>query len=252
MSAPVPDDWYKDFFAGLNCEMWERAASDVWTEAEVSFLIDVLNVAPGATLLDIPCGFGRHTLELAKRGYAMTGVDLSAEFIRTLRLRVEADRLPIEVIHGDVLTTRFEPSSFDGAYCLGNSFGYVDYDGMDRFVSNVATSLKPAARFVINSGLLAESILPNFPKTGHYVLDDLIMDISNSYLIDESCMVTELIYTKGERTEQQSFKHYVYTFADVNRLLAKHGLRVIAAYNSTEKLTYQLGDQQIYIVAEKQ
>ena len=252
MSAPASNDWYKEFFAGLNCEMWERAASDVWTQAEVNFLIDVLNVAPGATLLDSPCGFGRHTLELAKRGYALTGVDLSAEFIHTLRQRSKANKLTIEVIHGDVLTTRFEPSSFDGAYCLGNSFGYVDYDGMDMFVSNVAKALKPDARFVINSGLLAESILPNFPKTGHYVLDDLIMDISNSYLIDESCMATVLTYTKGERTEQHSFKHYVYTFADVKRLLAKHDLRTIAAYNSTEKLAYQLGDQQVYIVAEKQ
>lgn len=252
MNTLIKDDWYTDFFAGLNCTMWERAATDAWTQTEVNFLLDVLNGRPGARLLDSPCGFGRHTVELAKRGYTMTGIDISAAFIDTLRQRVEVEKLPVEVIQGDILTTRFAPSSFDGAYCLGNSFGYVDYEGMNAFVSNVSAALKPQARFVINSGLLAESILPNFPQTGHYVLDDLTMDISNTYWIEESCMVTNLTYTKGERIEQHAFKHYVFTFADVKRLLNKHGLRTIAAYNSTEKRAYHLGDQQVYIVAEKQ
>jgi cyclopropane fatty-acyl-phospholipid synthase-like methyltransferase len=246
----VQDDWYKDFFAGLNCEMWVKAASVEWTNQEVDFLVDVLNTQPGTIILDIPCGFGRHTIEMAKRGYAMTGVDISTDFIQRLRQQLEDEQLPIEAIQGDVLTTYFEPR-FDGAYCLGNSFGYVNYEGMNMFVGNVSAALKSGARFVINSGLIAESILPNFPKTGHYVLGDLIMDISNSYIIGDSCMITELTYTQGDHTEKHLFKHYVYTLADIKRLLASHGLQTIAVYNSTEKLPYQLGDKQIYLVAEK-
>ena len=251
MHTPIQNEWYNGFFAGLNCDMWERAATAEWTEREVDFLLDVLNCRPDARLLDIPCGFGRHTLELAKRGYQMTGIDLSAEFIQTLRQRVEAEKLSVEVIHGDVLTTRLA-TSFDGAYCLGNSFGYVDYAGMGAFVGNVSAALKPGARFVINSGLLAESILPNFPKTGHYVLGDLTMDIRNAHSMEEGCMVTELTYTQAERTEKHAFKHYIYTLTEVKRLLATYGLQTIAMHNSTEKGAYQLGDQQIYLIAEKQ
>ena len=250
MNTTIKNEWYTDFFSGLNCELWERAVTTEWTEQEVDFLIDALLIKPGHEVLDIPCGFGRHAIELAKRGFQMTGIDISAEFLQTLQERVEAEQLSIHIVHGDILTTSIE-SSFDGAYCMGNSFGYVDYEGMNVFVEKVANALKPGARFVINSGLVAESILPNFPKTGHYVLGDLTMDISNAYVIGESYMATTLTYTKEDRSEVHRFKHYVYTLSEINRLLAKHGLRTVAVYSSTQKLDYQLGDQQIYLVAEK-
>jgi uncharacterized SAM-dependent methyltransferase len=140
---------------------------------------------------------------------------------------------------------------FEGAYCMGNSFGYVDYDGMDLFVKKVAAALKPGARFVINSGMVAESILPNFAKTGHYVLDELTMDITNSYAVGDSCMMTKLTYTKAGHTEVHHFKHYVFTLSEIKRLLARHGLTTINVYKSTEQQIYLLGDQQLYLVAEK-
>ncbi len=250
MNKMINNNWYETFFSGINCEMWTKAPTMDWTKQEVAFLVDTLNVQPGATLLDIPCGFGRHALELAKHGFRITGVDISTEFLLALNERVDAEQLAIEVIQGDMLTTTIK-GSFDGAYCLGNSFGYVDYSGMDIFVKKVAAALKPGARFVINSGMLAESILPNFPKTGHYVLDELTMDINNSYATGDSCMLTELTYTKAGHTEVHYFKHYVFTLSEIKRLLAGHGLRTIDVYKSTEKQLYLFGDQQLYLVAEK-
>ena len=251
MNTAIKNDWYEDFFFGINCEMWEKAITPEWTKTEVDFLIETLGVKPGDAILDIPCGFGRHTIELAKRGFKLTGIDISAEYVQKLTEQVKADKLPVQVIHGDVLTTQIG-HTFDGAYCLGNSFGYVDYEGMRAFVKNVSVTLKPGAHFVINSGLVAESILPNFPKTGHFVLGDLTMDINNGYVVGDSYMATELTYTRENRSETHYFKHYVYTLSEIKRLLASCGLRTIAAYNSTDKGTYQLGDQQIYLVAEKQ
>ena len=247
----IKDEWYKDFFSGLNCEMWVKAVPDDWTQREVDFLIATLQVQPGASLLDIQCGYGRHLIELTKRGYHLTGIDISAEFLTMLAKRANAEGVPVQVMQGDVLTTRIE-ASFDGAYCLGNGFGYVDYEGMSTFVQNVAATLKPTARFVINSGLVAESILTHFPTTNQYELGDLVMDIRNGYVVDEGYMATEITYTKDGRSETHQFKHYVYTLAEIRRLLARHGLRTVAVYNSTEQGAYQLGDQQIYLVAEKE
>jgi cyclopropane fatty-acyl-phospholipid synthase-like methyltransferase len=250
MNTIIKNDWYKDFFAGLNCLMWERAATNDWTRQEVDFLMATLKVQPGAALLDIPCGFGRHTLELAKRGFHMTGIDISAEYVQKLRAEVADQHLAVTVIHGDLLTAEIN-SGFDGAYCMGNSFGYVDEAGMQLFVQKVAGALKPGAHFVLNSGLVAESILPNFPLTKHYVLGDLQMDIRNTYVVGDSCMATELTYSQADRVEKQYFKHYVYTLSSIKRLLARYGLETVAVYNSTEQLPYQLGDAQLYLVAQK-
>ncbi len=250
MNTTIKNEWYETFFSGLNCELWEKAVTPEWTTQEVDFLIDTLNINPGAALLDVPCGFGRHTVELARRGFQMTGIDISAEFLQTMQQRIDTEQLSIQVIQGDILTTEIQ-SSFDGAYCLGNSFGYVDYDGMNVFVGNVASTLKAGARFVINSGMVAESVLSHFPETGHYELGDLTMDIRNSYAVGESCMLTEITYTKASQREVHHFKHYVYTLAQIKRLLAQHNLQTIAVYKSTDKLDYQRGDQQMYLVAQK-
>ncbi|GAB4031688.1 SAM-dependent methyltransferase [Spirosoma gilvum] len=250
MTTTIKNNWYEDFFAGVNCEMWEKAVTPEWTLPEVDFLVSALDVPPGSRILDIPCGFGRHAIELTKRGYDLTGVDISAEFLQSLRSRLADEKLSMNLIQGDFLTLEL-PSGFDGAYCMGNSFGYVAHEGMLIFVKKVADALKTGARFVINSGLLAESILPNFPKTKHYVLGDLVMDIRNEYNIDESCLNTELVYTKAGQVETHYFKHYVYTLAELKRFLASMGLKTIGVYSSTESIAYQMGDPQVYLVAEK-
>lgn len=250
MNPIIKNEWYETFFTGLNCEMWEKAVTSEWTMQEVSFLIDTLAIQPGAKLLDSPCGYGRHAIELARKGYPVAGIDISAEYIQQLNCRVAIEPLPIQVIYGNILTAEIG-DDYDGAYCMGNSFGYFDYEGMNTFVGKVAKALKSGARFVINSGMVAESILPNFPKTGHYVLQGLTMDIYNEYLIGESCMSTKLTYTKSDWTEMHHFKHYVYTLSDIKRLLKEHNLHTVAVYKTTERLDYQLGDQQMYLVAQK-
>jgi cyclopropane fatty-acyl-phospholipid synthase-like methyltransferase len=250
MSTIVPDNWYETFFSGINCEMWEKAVSAEWTEKEVSFLIDTMNLTKGANILDIPCGTGRISLSLAKKGFNVTGVDISEEFIKGLTQKVKEENLSVRVIHGNILSLELT-GSFDGAFCLGNSFGYFDYEGMNIFIKKVAACLKPGGRFIINSGMLAESILPRIPPEKIYTIDDFTMQVNNTYFVNDSFMVSRLKYTRNDHTETHSFKHYVYTVGEIKRLLKSFGLDIIALYNSVDKTPYELGDAQVYLVGEK-
>lgn len=54
MRTTVRDNWYETFFSGINCEMWEKAIPEDWTEKEVSFLMDVMNIRKGAGILISP------------------------------------------------------------------------------------------------------------------------------------------------------------------------------------------------------
>jgi len=250
MTHQVQDNWYEDFFKGLNCELWEKAVPEEWTKQEVDFLTQELGVLPGQALLDIPCGFGRHSVELAKRGFRMTGVDISETFITGLKKKTETENLSITTILHDVLTLELN-QKFDGALCLGNSFGYFSFEKMVTFVGKISACLKPGARLVINSGMVAESILANFPKSKSYTFGDIKMDIENTYEVNQSFMVSHLTYTKAEHMERHTFKHYVFTMAEIHRLLQQCGLHVIGNYNSPSRSPYQFGDPQVYIVAEK-
>lgn len=251
MTNKVQDNWYEDFFQGINCELWEKAVSPAWTKQETEFLIGELNLKKGQTLLDIPCGFGRHAIEFAKGGFRVTGVDISETYITGLTARVKSGNLNITAVHADVLTMQLN-QKFSGAICMGNSFGYFNFDKMKLFVEKLSAGLETGARFIINSGMIAESILPNFSKNKSFAFDNITMDITNSYEVDDSYMVSTIVYTKETRKEEHSFKHYVFTLGEVKRLLQLYGLITIATYSSPSKAVYTLGDQQIYIVAEKE
>lgn len=84
MTHKIPDNWYEDFFQGINCELCEKAYLADWTKQEFDFLIAELNLTQGQHLLDIPCGAGRHAIELAKSGFQVTGIDISQIFIEDL------------------------------------------------------------------------------------------------------------------------------------------------------------------------
>ncbi len=254
MSKKINDNWYEDFFQGINCELWEKAIPFEITKQEVDFLVDELNLLPGQHILDIPCGFGRHSIELSKRGFHVTGIDISETFISGLTEKINSERLNINAIKADILTIELN-GKFSGALCLGNSFGYFNFERMKIFVEKVSSSLETGSKFIINSGMIAESILPNFSnyrKNNSYTVGNITMDVTNNYNVEDSYMISNLLYTKEGETEEHSFKHYVFTLGEIKRLLEFYDLKIIATYGSPSRINYNLGDQQVYIVAKKE
>jgi cyclopropane fatty-acyl-phospholipid synthase-like methyltransferase len=250
MEQKVEDNWYEHFFSGINCEMWERAIPEDLSSKEADYLIGVMGVKKGAEILDIPCGYGRLAIPLAKKGFKLTCLDISEQFLKGLDRKVEEERLSIRTVRGNILTLDII-GMYDGAYCMGNSFGYFDFAGMNLFVKKVAACLKPGARFIINSGMAAESILTHIPPEKTYVLGDLTMQINNEYIVEDSCLVPHLTYTKNGLSESHGFKHYVYTIAEIKRLLVSYDFEIIALHSGFQKEPYALGDPQVYMVCEK-
>ena len=79
------NDWYEHFFSGVALDFWRNAVTYAMpagqTREEADFLVSAIKLPAGGRVLDCPCGNGRHSLELAARGYRVTGIDLAAEFI---------------------------------------------------------------------------------------------------------------------------------------------------------------------------
>ena len=123
------------------------------TYREVDFLLDELRLRPGASILDVGCGTGRHSIELAKRGYVMTGIDLSAQMLGKAAETANAAGVDVEWVHSDA--TQFSlPRRFDGAICLcEGAFGLLG-SGDDAITQplvilrNICRSLKPEAKAV--------------------------------------------------------------------------------------------------------
>src|SRR6185436_3921493 len=104
----IPPNWYETFFHGVTLDLWRMAIPPEQTTAEADFLIQNLNCEVGARVLDVPCGNGRLTFELAKRGYRVTGVDLAEEFIEEARSSLGAPPNPVATAPGTELNRPVE------------------------------------------------------------------------------------------------------------------------------------------------
>jgi SAM-dependent methyltransferase len=120
---------------------------------EVDFLLEELQLPPGSVILDIGCGTGRHSIELAKRGYAMTGLDLSAEMLAIAEKTAQAQGVQVEWVQKSAADFSFSPR-FDAVIglCEG-AFGLLSQsdDAIDQplaILRNVSRSLKPQAKTI--------------------------------------------------------------------------------------------------------
>ncbi len=117
------------------------------THTEVDFLVQHLQLVPGMRVLDVGCGTGRHAVELAKRGYAVTGVDLSSGMLAEAQKVADAAGVHAEWVHRAAQDYQ-APQPFDAVYsvCEGGLSLLGQDDAFDRdllVLRNIFAALKP-------------------------------------------------------------------------------------------------------------
>lgn len=243
----MKSNWQTDFFRGVAVELWRRLMTPEQSRAEVDFLERVLNARSGARFLDIPCGTGRHAIEFAKRGYVMTGLDSSEESIS--QARNEAN-VPIGWILADMCELPWN-SEFDGVYCFGNSFGYLDLVKAREFLTAIAKALKLGARFVMETGMAAESILPGLVKTRWYRAGDIFMLSENQYHPADGRLDINYTFIQNGEVNTLPSASYVFTVAEICRMHAKAGLAVVELMGSMTGEAFQIGSPRLLVISEK-
>jgi len=241
-------NWHLDFFRGVALDMWRIAMSSEQTRAEADFLQKALRVSEPSQLLDVPCGAGRHSIELAKRGHRVTGVDLSEESIA--EARADSASLPAQWILADMRQLPWR-EEFDGAFCFGNSFGYLDSANAREFLTAVARTLRPGARLAIETGMAAESILPSLQKTRWLKVGDIHMLSENHYDPRESRLDIRYTFIRDGREETRPSSSYVLTVNEICRMHVEAGFQVLELLGSIGGEAYQLGSPRLIAVSEK-
>jgi SAM-dependent methyltransferase len=243
-------DWYRDFFQGVAVELWHRAVPPQQSALEVDFAWQELGLLPGSRVLDVPCGHGRHSVELARRGAMVTAVDISADALALARSAAAAANVTALWCAADVSQPVDLPPC-DAAITLGNSFGYFGPERMPHFVASVARALQPGGRWLIDSGMVAESILVNLKPEMDFTIGEIGFQVRSEYLAVESCLHSKFTFTQGGRSETREIWHWVFTVGEIRRMLAAAGLRTLATYGSLNREPYQLGSHYLYLVCEK-
>lgn len=199
------------------------------TDAQVDFAVRALGLPPGAPVVDLGCGHGRHALALARRGHPVLGVDLVEGFVALAREAAAREALPAEFVHADLRAFTVASPAFDGAVCLFDAFGWFDDDAQLGILRNVFGMLRPGARLLLDLRTrefvtrLAPVSVTDAPG-GDLMVDRHRFDLETGRLVDTRTTV------RAGKTRTVTFSVRVYAYTEIRWLLRAAGFEVERAY----------------------
>lgn len=145
-----PDSWHKTMYdtnfalQTIGSNEWKKKA-----KLETQFLFDVLELKEKMTLLDVPCGTGRHSIEFARKGLKVTGIDISKDCIAIAKSKFSHKNTKYFV--GDMANLKKYKNKFDVTINLFTSFGYFSTDSKNKNVlKELYHTLKPGGKIVLS------------------------------------------------------------------------------------------------------
>ena len=140
--------WYEELFQDF-ADKYDKENFTAGTTGEVDFIEKEINFNKEARILDIGCGTGRHSLELARRGYTVTGIDLSPSMIGKAKAMAQKENLKIDFQVRDARDFDFR-ESFDLAIMLcEGAFPLMETDEMNfSILHNAFKSIKPGGKLI--------------------------------------------------------------------------------------------------------
>jgi D-alanine-D-alanine ligase len=158
--GPVPDleehvqpDWWRFIFNSIYLKTDGDVIDDAQiTSREMDVFSEILKLSPEYKILDLCCGQGRASLELARRGFSnVEGLDRSRYLIQKARAQSRKENLSVKFREGDARKLPYQSDTFDVVFVLGNSFGYFESSNDDvRVLKEIFRVLKPWGRLLID------------------------------------------------------------------------------------------------------
>lgn len=253
MEKHTRDPWWDRFFRGPWLTVQQSGYPADRTSAEAAFVIDTLALAPGARVLDVPCGEGRHAIALAQRGLCTTGVDFNRHAIALARSRAAEQGVAPTFLEADAREFPLDDGPYDAAICFYGSFGYFDDSDNLRFAARVASALRTGGQFLIDTQVL-ETVLPRFsqrqwwwssPAQDVLVAEDRSFDVATS-------RIEGVFHFHGDGVHASApFSIRLYSVRELQDLLRCAGFTRFRAVETGSGAPFQVGAQRLSLIAEK-
>jgi len=245
--------WYEDFFDSWYLKYWIQPITAERTRREVDAIIRHLDLRTDSKILDLCCGQGRHSLDLARRGYQnIIGMDLSPTLLEACRTQSAREGLSLHFLQGDMRQIPFS-AEFDGIFNFYTAFGYFEQDEDNQAVLNaVGKALKPGGRFLLDYPCL-EGRMANWKTQEFFEYDDgTIMLHEILHDVWSQTIQNHVLYiTKDNQRHRTGFTLRHYYGRELQQCFQRAGLKTLAAYGSIDGGALTNRDTRILVLGEK-
>jgi SAM-dependent methyltransferase len=239
------DDFWRTFYGYMFSAERFAAAPD-----EVARIL-ALTKCSGGSVLDLCCGPGRHSVEFAKAGFQVTGVDKSTFLLERAREHVSRAGVAVEFIQED-MRNFLRPASFDLACSMFTSFGYFTEPDEDLHVlRNIQQSLKDNGVFILET-LGKERLARVWQNTMSTDLGDGSWMVHRTQVRDDWTRVhSNWTLLKDGRSQDFTFEHTVYSGRELKERLLASGFKRVQLFGSLMGTPYDLEAVRLVAVAHK-
>ena len=250
----LPSEWWRGLFDALYLKTdGDVVENNENTKGEIDILIAAAGLVPDDRILDLCCGQGRHSLELASRGFRnVTGVDRSRYLVRLARRRAKHLALPVTFREGDARKFRAPDSSFDCVAMMGNSFGYFDSVEDDLLV------LEKIKRALRSNGTLVmdladgEWMAGNFERRSWEWIDQSqLVCRERSLSSDRTLLISREVVVDAEKgvIADQFYAERLYSRQTIRELLEQAGFAELRFHDQPE--TQSARNQDLGMMARR-
>lgn len=226
-------------------------ALDERAENEFNFIKDVLELKPKQKLLDLACGYGRHTNRFAKLGCEVIGIDKYTGFLDIAKKNAKKMGVKINYIAGDMRELDYT-DEFNTVTLLFTAFGYFDDDENYDVLKRIFKSLKVGGQFMLDIQN-KDNILRSFRDTSIEEVGDELMISRHTYEPSTGRMINNRFYISEGRKIDSSHFVRVYSVPEISMILESVGFKIESIYGGYDKeMTVDVPkSRRIIVVAKK-
>lgn len=243
--------WWDGYFDETFVDIYRDFLTPERTEREVQGLREMVPLPPDAEILDLACGWGRHSVALARAGFRVTGLDWSHTLLERARKRAEAAGVAVDFIQGDMREIPWT-GRFDAVLSLYSSLGYWMSDDEDlRVLRGAREALKPGGVFVLET-MHRDHVVAGFVERDWWETDGgATVFVEREFDAVEGVSREWTRWRKGERGGEKYHEIRIRTATEWDRLLRETGLTPIDWWGDWELAPFIHSSENLIVVCER-
>jgi len=219
------------------------------TRREVRGVLDLVPLRPRARILDVPCGFGRHSIELARKGFRVTGVDICSKLLKEARRNAAARGVPVQFRCTDMRKLAYR-NRFDAVLSLFTSFGYYGDAGDLRLLRTLRRALRPRGSLILHL-VNRDWVMRNFQPRERVRMSNFVFSEERKVDFSQSVITSRMTLRRGRWVRQGTIRLRLYSCHELVRMLKQARFSKVKYFGDITGATLGPGSRWLVLVARR-